>query len=137
MVRLNFLYNFVKRRPKIPLVTDFVRSNCEYYTASVTFLLSNCEYYTASVTFLGSNCEYYTASVTFLESNCEYYTASVTFFRSNCDYYTASANALLLPVCTLHGAAVTTIEGLGSTTTTLHLLQERLAKAHGSQVRSG
>lgn len=33
----------------------------------------------------------------------------------------------------MHGLAVTTIEGIGSTRTRLHPVQERLAKAHGSQ----
>lgn len=33
----------------------------------------------------------------------------------------------------MHGLAVTTVEGIGSTKTRLHAVQERLAKAHGSQ----
>ncbi|KAM7365749.1 hypothetical protein PAMP_016661 [Pampus punctatissimus] len=33
----------------------------------------------------------------------------------------------------LHGAAVTTVEGIGSTKTRIHPVQERIAKAHGSQ----
>nr|XP_020447838.1 aldehyde oxidase [Monopterus albus] len=44
-----------------------------------------------------------------------------------------SANACLLPICQLHGAAVTTVEGIGSTKTRIHPVQERIAKAHGSQ----
>ncbi|NXP68080.1 AOXA oxidase, partial [Chloropsis cyanopogon] len=44
-----------------------------------------------------------------------------------------SANACLLPICTLYGAAVTTVEGIGSTKTRIHPVQERLAKCHGSQ----
>uniref|UniRef100_A0A8C9WCT1 Aldehyde oxidase 5 n=1 Tax=Scleropages formosus TaxID=113540 RepID=A0A8C9WCT1_SCLFO len=44
-----------------------------------------------------------------------------------------SANACLLPVVSLHGAAVVTVEGIGSTKTKLHPVQERIAKAHGSQ----
>ncbi|XP_059183974.1 aldehyde oxidase 6 isoform X2 [Centropristis striata] len=44
-----------------------------------------------------------------------------------------SANACLLPLCQLHGAAVTTVEGIGSTKTRIHPVQERIAKAHGSQ----
>ncbi|XP_030628407.1 aldehyde oxidase 6 isoform X1 [Chanos chanos] len=44
-----------------------------------------------------------------------------------------SANACLLPVCQLHGAAITTVEGIGNTKTRLHPVQERIAKAHGSQ----
>uniref|UniRef100_A0A4W6EPK5 Aldehyde oxidase 1 n=1 Tax=Lates calcarifer TaxID=8187 RepID=A0A4W6EPK5_LATCA len=51
-------------------------------------------------------------------------------------YYTIrhySANACLLPLCQLHGAAVITVEGIGSTKTRIHPVQERIAKAHGSQ----
>jgi xanthine dehydrogenase/oxidase len=44
-----------------------------------------------------------------------------------------SVNACLMPVCALHGLSVTTIEGIGSTRTKLHPVQERIAKAHGSQ----
>ncbi|KAJ8003640.1 hypothetical protein DPEC_G00150430 [Dallia pectoralis] len=44
-----------------------------------------------------------------------------------------SANACLLPVCQLQGAAVTTVEGIGNTKTRVHPVQERIAKAHGSQ----
>ncbi|XP_071977273.1 aldehyde oxidase 1-like isoform X2 [Engystomops pustulosus] len=43
------------------------------------------------------------------------------------------ATACLLPICSLQGMAVTTTEGIGNTTTRLHPVQERLAKAHGSQ----
>ncbi|XP_063994922.1 xanthine dehydrogenase-like [Diachasmimorpha longicaudata] len=42
-------------------------------------------------------------------------------------------NACLAPICSVHGTAITTVEGIGSTRTTLHPIQERLAKAHGSQ----
>uniref|UniRef100_A0A8C4NZM7 Aldehyde oxidase n=1 Tax=Dicentrarchus labrax TaxID=13489 RepID=A0A8C4NZM7_DICLA len=41
--------------------------------------------------------------------------------------------ACLQPIVTLHGAAVVTVEGIGSTKTKLHPVQERIAKAHGSQ----
>lgn len=44
-----------------------------------------------------------------------------------------AVNACLLPVCSVHGMAVTTVEGIGSTKTRLHPVQERIAKAHGSQ----
>jgi xanthine dehydrogenase/oxidase len=33
----------------------------------------------------------------------------------------------------MHGLAVTTVEGIGSTRTKLHTVQERIAKAHGTQ----
>ncbi|XP_055386170.1 xanthine dehydrogenase [Condylostylus longicornis] len=44
-----------------------------------------------------------------------------------------AVNACLTPVCSMHGCAVTTVEGIGSTRTRLHPVQERIAKAHGSQ----
>ncbi|OCT63833.1 hypothetical protein XELAEV_18044930mg [Xenopus laevis] len=43
------------------------------------------------------------------------------------------AVACLLPICSLYGNAVTTTEGIGNSTTKLHPVQERIAKAHGSQ----
>lgn len=39
----------------------------------------------------------------------------------------------MTPICAVHGLAVTTVEGIGSTKTKLHPVQERIAKAHGSQ----
>ncbi|XP_075974596.1 xanthine dehydrogenase-like [Anticarsia gemmatalis] len=44
-----------------------------------------------------------------------------------------AVNACLTPVCAMHGLAVTTVEGIGSTQDRLHPVQERIAKAHGSQ----
>ncbi|CAK9809030.1 Xanthine dehydrogenase [Anthophora quadrimaculata] len=44
-----------------------------------------------------------------------------------------AVNACLTPVCAMHGLAVTTVEGIGSVKTKLHPVQERIAKAHGSQ----
>uniref|UniRef100_A0A4W3HJK5 Xanthine dehydrogenase n=1 Tax=Callorhinchus milii TaxID=7868 RepID=A0A4W3HJK5_CALMI len=44
-----------------------------------------------------------------------------------------SLNACLAPVCSVHHMAVTTVEGIGSTDTQLHPVQERISKAHGSQ----
>ncbi|KAJ6665275.1 hypothetical protein lerEdw1_004324 [Lerista edwardsae] len=43
------------------------------------------------------------------------------------------ANSCLLPLCSLYGAAVTTVEGVGSTKTKLNPIQQRLATCHGSQ----
>ncbi|XP_037023470.2 aldehyde oxidase isoform X2 [Artibeus jamaicensis] len=43
------------------------------------------------------------------------------------------ANACLIPVCSVYGAAVTTVEGIGSTKTRIHPVQERIAKCHGTQ----
>ncbi|XP_051167236.1 xanthine dehydrogenase [Leptopilina boulardi] len=44
-----------------------------------------------------------------------------------------AANACLTPVCAVHGLSITTVEGIGSIKTKLHPVQERIAKAHGSQ----
>ncbi|XP_064080821.1 xanthine dehydrogenase/oxidase-like [Macrobrachium nipponense] len=44
-----------------------------------------------------------------------------------------SVNACLALVASMHGLAVTTVEGIGSTRTGLHAVQERIARAHGSQ----
>uniref|UniRef100_A0A8C2W2I8 aldehyde oxidase n=1 Tax=Chinchilla lanigera TaxID=34839 RepID=A0A8C2W2I8_CHILA len=43
------------------------------------------------------------------------------------------ATACLVPLCSLHGAAITTVEGVGSIRTRVHPVQERLAKCHGTQ----
>uniref|UniRef100_A0AAY5JYW2 Aldehyde oxidase 5 n=1 Tax=Esox lucius TaxID=8010 RepID=A0AAY5JYW2_ESOLU len=55
----------------------------------------------------------------------------VISLTSDPSHYTV--NACLQPICTLHGAAVVTVEGIG----TLHSLRldytERIARAHGSQ----
>uniref|UniRef100_A0A9L0IFY4 2Fe-2S ferredoxin-type domain-containing protein n=1 Tax=Equus asinus TaxID=9793 RepID=A0A9L0IFY4_EQUAS len=46
-----------------------------------------------------------------------------------------SVTACLVPICSLYGAAVTTVEGVGSIKTRLHPVQERIAKSHGTQCR--
>ncbi|XP_012380785.3 aldehyde oxidase 4-like [Dasypus novemcinctus] len=43
------------------------------------------------------------------------------------------ATACLVPICSLYGAAITTVEGVGSIKTRIHPVQERLAKCHGTQ----
>ncbi|KAK1336525.1 hypothetical protein QTO34_002556 [Cnephaeus nilssonii] len=43
------------------------------------------------------------------------------------------ANACLMPICSVYGAAVTTVEGIGSTRTRIHPVQERIARCHGTQ----
>nr|XP_006812475.1 PREDICTED: xanthine dehydrogenase/oxidase-like [Saccoglossus kowalevskii] len=42
-------------------------------------------------------------------------------------------NACYTPVCSVHGMAITTVEGIGSTKTKLHPIQERLTKSYGLQ----
>ncbi|KAF4093447.1 hypothetical protein AMELA_G00002150 [Ameiurus melas] len=44
-----------------------------------------------------------------------------------------TVNACLMPLCQTHGAAVTTVEGIGNSKSKLHPVQERIAKANGSQ----
>ncbi|KAM3585325.1 uncharacterized protein V6R79_014495 [Siganus canaliculatus] len=44
-----------------------------------------------------------------------------------------AVNACLAPLCSLHLVAVTTVEGIGSVAQRLHPVQERIARAHGSQ----
>ncbi|CAN2388442.1 acting on CH or CH2 groups [Pristimantis euphronides] len=44
-----------------------------------------------------------------------------------------AVNACLAPVCSLNYTSVTTVEGIGSTKTRLHPIQERIARSHGSQ----
>ncbi|GFO34568.1 xanthine dehydrogenase/oxidase [Plakobranchus ocellatus] len=47
-----------------------------------------------------------------------------------CTHY--SVNACLAPVCSMHGLAVTTVEGIGNLDN-VHPVQERITKFHGSQ----
>uniref|UniRef100_A0A1L8DYE4 Xanthine dehydrogenase n=1 Tax=Nyssomyia neivai TaxID=330878 RepID=A0A1L8DYE4_9DIPT len=53
--------------------------------------------------------------------------------RESMQVHHFAVNACLAPVCSMHGLSVTTVEGIGSTRTRLHPVQERIAKAHGSQ----
>ncbi|XP_070789374.1 aldehyde oxidase isoform X1 [Pituophis catenifer annectens] len=43
------------------------------------------------------------------------------------------ANSCLFPLCSIHGAAITSVEGVGTTKTKLNPIQERLAECFGSQ----
>ncbi len=61
-----------------------------------------------------------------------------TVMLSHFDIYTerivhASANACLIPLCSLDGYHVTTVEGIGGMKQGLHPVQERIALMHGSQ----
>nr|QEO19121.1 rosy [Rhagovelia antilleana] len=68
------------------------------------------------------------------EGGCGACTVMVSRFdRKNRRILHYAVNACLAPVCSMHGLAVTTVEGIGSTKTRLHPVQERLAKSHGSQ----
>ncbi|KAG4068524.1 hypothetical protein HA402_004865 [Bradysia odoriphaga] len=68
------------------------------------------------------------------EGGCGACTVMISRFDREMVQVTHSAvNACLTPICSVHGLAVTTVEGIGSTRTRLHPVQERIAKAHGSQ----
>ncbi|KAK7462501.1 hypothetical protein BaRGS_00038470 [Batillaria attramentaria] len=68
------------------------------------------------------------------EGGCGACTVMVSRYRPEDDVIQHfSVNACLAPVCSMHGLAVTTVEGIGSLRTQLHPAQERLASAHGSQ----
>uniref|UniRef100_A0A8C1ZSZ9 Xanthine dehydrogenase/oxidase n=1 Tax=Cyprinus carpio TaxID=7962 RepID=A0A8C1ZSZ9_CYPCA len=55
----------------------------------------------------------------------------IAVFKASLSHY--AVNACLAPLCSLHHCAVTTVEGIGSVASKLHPVQERIAKAHGSQ----
>lgn len=48
-------------------------------------------------------------------------------------YRNMTINACLTPLCTVHGKAIVTVEGLGNVKNGLHPVQERIAKSHGTQ----
>ncbi|ODN01214.1 Xanthine dehydrogenase [Orchesella cincta] len=45
----------------------------------------------------------------------------------------AAINACITPLCSTHGSAIITTEGIGSVKAGLHPVQERIAKSHGTQ----
>ena len=66
------------------------------------------------------------------EGGCGACTVMISYM-SNQKIHHISVNACLTPLCSLHGVAVTTVEGLGSTKTKLHQVQKQIANSHGSQ----
>uniref|UniRef100_A0A669Q4V9 FAD-binding PCMH-type domain-containing protein n=1 Tax=Phasianus colchicus TaxID=9054 RepID=A0A669Q4V9_PHACC len=75
---------------------------------------------------------YILSTVSFYSLVAEVY---IPFISSSITHMTRHhpANSCLLPICSLHGAAVTTVEGVGSLKNRINPIQERLAKCHGSQ----
>ncbi|XP_076033762.1 xanthine dehydrogenase rosy [Oratosquilla oratoria] len=68
------------------------------------------------------------------EGGCGACTVMVSKYDRHADHVRhSSINACLAPVTSVHGMAVTTVEGIGSSRTRLHAVQERIARAHGSQ----
>ena len=66
------------------------------------------------------------------EGGCGACTVMVSYLEDS-GLHHISVNACLAPLCSLHGMAVTTVEGIGSTRSKLHQVQQRIADAHGSQ----
>uniref|UniRef100_A0A8D2ZCK4 Xanthine dehydrogenase/oxidase n=1 Tax=Scophthalmus maximus TaxID=52904 RepID=A0A8D2ZCK4_SCOMX len=66
------------------------------------------------------------------EGGCGACTVMLSRYQTHSQHHYA-ANACLAPLCSLHLVAVTTVEGIGSVARKLHPVQERIAKAHGSQ----
>uniref|UniRef100_A0A673BLN5 xanthine dehydrogenase n=1 Tax=Sphaeramia orbicularis TaxID=375764 RepID=A0A673BLN5_9TELE len=67
------------------------------------------------------------------EGGCGACTVMLSRLKGDQQVLHYSVNACLAPLCSLHLVAVTTVEGIGSVAQTLHPVQERIAKAHGSQ----
>ncbi|XP_061157633.1 xanthine dehydrogenase/oxidase isoform X1 [Syngnathus typhle] len=68
------------------------------------------------------------------EGGCGACTVMLSKYQAHTQNLTHYAvNACLAPICSLHLVAVTTVEGIGSVARQLHPVQERIAKAHGSQ----
>ncbi|KAL7645432.1 UNVERIFIED_CONTAM: hypothetical protein RMT77_003818 [Armadillidium vulgare] len=86
------------------------------------------------LTYLRDNLGLYGSKMGCGEGGCGACTVMVSKLESRTQkirHFTV--NACLAPIGTMHGLAVTTVEGIGSTKSRLHPVQERLAKAHGSQ----
>ncbi len=66
------------------------------------------------------------------EGGCGACTVMVSWLQEGMVIH-AAVNACLAPLPSVDGMAVTTVEGIGSTRTQLHPVQERIARAHGSQ----
>ena len=49
------------------------------------------------------------------------------------DHFSLANRSTKISLFSLHGTAITTVEGIGSTKTKLHAVQQKLADAHGSQ----
>ncbi|XP_070199819.1 xanthine dehydrogenase/oxidase-like [Littorina saxatilis] len=68
------------------------------------------------------------------EGGCGACTVMVSRYSPTQDrIHQQSVTACLTPLCSLHGVAITTVEGVGSLSTRLHPVQKNLADAHGTQ----
>ncbi|XP_067942765.1 xanthine dehydrogenase/oxidase-like [Watersipora subatra] len=84
--------------------------------------------------FLRNECQLTGTKLGCAEGGCGACTVMVSSYNKQEDKVLHfSVNACLAPLVSLHGMAVTTVEGIGSTKTKLHVIQEKLAASHGSQ----
>lgn len=68
------------------------------------------------------------------EGGCGACTVMISYYdQTLCKPRHLSANACLVPLCSLDGYHVTTVEGIGGLRQGLHPVQKRLASLHGSQ----
>jgi xanthine dehydrogenase/oxidase len=67
------------------------------------------------------------------EGGCGACTVLVSSAEPDGSLWHRSVNACLCPVYSVEGMHVVTVEGIGNARDGLHPVQERLAKAHGSQ----
>uniref|UniRef100_A0A3Q3BJF7 xanthine dehydrogenase n=1 Tax=Kryptolebias marmoratus TaxID=37003 RepID=A0A3Q3BJF7_KRYMA len=67
------------------------------------------------------------------EGGCGACTVMLSRYHPGTKQLHHAVNACLAPLCSLHMAAVTTVEGIGSVARKVHPIQERIAKCHGSQ----
>mmetsp|Transcript_4472 Transcript_4472/g.11222 ORF Transcript_4472/g.11222 Transcript_4472/m.11222 type:complete len:1333 (-) Transcript_4472:294-4292(-) len=68
------------------------------------------------------------------EGGCGACTVTVSNFDAIQDKIVHKAvNACIAPVCAMDGCHILTVEGIGSTDTAMHPVQQRLADCHGSQ----
>eukprot|EP00040_Diaphanoeca_grandis_P018555 m.97622 g.97622 ORF g.97622 m.97622 type:complete len:1296 (+) comp26995_c0_seq1:59-3946(+) len=68
------------------------------------------------------------------EGGCGACTVTVSSYNSfEKDVVHRSVNACLASICSMDGMSIVTVEGIGSSKTQLHPIQERIASGHGSQ----
>ena len=82
--------------------------------------------------FLRNDLELYGTKLGCGEGGCGACTVMISHIQNEKIHHN-SVNACLAPLCGMHGTAITTVEGIGSTRTKLHAVQQKLADAHGSQ----
>ncbi|XP_053396021.1 xanthine dehydrogenase/oxidase-like isoform X1 [Mercenaria mercenaria] len=115
-------------------MTGDMSSELVFYVNGIKVVEENAEPETTLLQFLRQKLGLTGTKLGCGEGGCGACTVMVSRF----DHYSKkichfSVNACLAPLCSMHGMAVTTVEGIGSVKNGLHPVQERLAKSHGSQ----